>query len=63
MERITLTVKETAEYIGVSKDLIYTLVRKNEIPNVRVANRILFRKAAIDKWMLEKEQSSLTYEI
>lgn len=63
MERITLTVKEAADYIGVSKDLIYKLVRENDIPNVRVANRILFRKIAIDKWMQEKEQRSFSHEI
>lgn len=55
MERATLNVRETAAYIGISKDLVYGLVRENKIPCVRVGKRILFRKESIDKWMEEQE--------
>ncbi|WP_223596694.1 helix-turn-helix domain-containing protein [Neobacillus bataviensis] len=58
MERKTLTVKETAAYIGVSKDSIYTLVREGSIPCVRVGKRILFRKNTIENWMQIMEQKS-----
>jgi len=51
MEKITLTVKETASMIGVSTATIYTMARGNEIPHVRVRNRILFHKQTIESWL------------
>lgn len=55
MDRTTLTVKEVADYIGVSKDLVYKLVREKEIPAVRIGRRLVFRMESIEKWMVGKE--------
>ncbi|TJZ40065.1 helix-turn-helix domain-containing protein [Priestia megaterium] len=55
MNKLTITVKEAAEYIGVSKDLIYSLVREKRIPHIRVGQRILFRKQTIDQWFSIQE--------
>lgn len=49
--RITLKADETAEYLGVSIDLIYKLVREKRIPYAKMGRRILFKKEAIDKWL------------
>lgn len=59
MQRQTITAKEAADYIGVSKDTIYDLSRKKKIPCVRVGKRILFRREALDKWMDEQEAESV----
>lgn len=63
MERNTLTVIETAAYIGVSKDSIYALVRENGIPYVRVGKRILFRKETIDNWMQLQEKKAMDHTV
>lgn len=55
----TMSVKEAALYIGVSKDIIYELSRKKSIPHLRVGRRILFRKSVLDIWMYEQEKLSL----
>nr|WP_263326074.1 helix-turn-helix domain-containing protein [Neobacillus sp. Marseille-Q6967] len=55
MVRKTMTVKELADYIGVSTDLVYKMVRLNEIPFIRVGRRFLFRKETIDNWMMVQE--------
>ncbi|HDR7911768.1 DNA-binding protein [Bacillus cereus] len=55
MNRQTLNVQEIANYIGVSRDLIYKMVRTNEIPFIRIGKRLLFRKESIDKWLLSQE--------
>ncbi|MBY0005739.1 helix-turn-helix domain-containing protein [Priestia aryabhattai] len=55
----TMSVKEAALYIGVSKDTVYELTRKKNIPHLRLGRRILFRKNALDIWMCELEKSSL----
>ncbi|WP_338033013.1 helix-turn-helix domain-containing protein [Lentibacillus sediminis] len=58
IERKTMTVEETAGYLGVSKDLIYKLVRKKQIPNIKIGGRIMFKKESIDRWLSEIEQEN-----
>lgn len=56
IERTTLTMEETAKYLGISYWLVNQLVRKKEIPHFRAGGRILFRKKAIDDFMEEQEK-------
>ena len=59
VERTTLTMKETAEYLGVSYWLVNQLVRRKQIPYERVGGRVLFRIKALDEYLSEKEEKSL----
>ena len=56
--RTTLTMKETAEYLGVSYWLVTQLVKRKKIPCSRVGGKVLFRKEALDKYLNEKEKAS-----
>ncbi len=60
--RTTLTMKETAEYLGVSYWLVIQLVKRKQIPCSRVGGKVLFRKEALDKYLNEKEKASITNE-
>ena len=57
IERTTLTMKETAKYLGISYWLIGNLVRENKIPHFRIGGKILFRKKIIDKFIEEQEKN------
>lgn len=59
MERQTLNVVEIAKYLGISKDLIYQLVRENRIPHLKVGRRILFRIISINRWLQDVEEGSI----
>ena len=59
VERTTLTMKETAEYLGISYWLVNQLVRRKQIPCARVGGRVLFRVQALDEYLNNKEQESL----
>lgn len=59
VERTTLTMKETAEYLGISYWLVNQLVRRKQIPCARVGGRVLFRVQALDEYLKEKEENSL----
>ena len=59
VERTTLTMKETAEYLGISYWLVNQLVRRKQIPCARVGGRALFRVQALDEYLKEKEEKSL----
>ncbi|MBD7942516.1 helix-turn-helix domain-containing protein [Psychrobacillus sp. Sa2BUA9] len=52
MEKITLTVNEVAELIGVSTGTIYTMARLGEIPHKKIRGRVLFHRETIEKWFV-----------
>jgi len=62
VERTTLTMRETAEYLGISYWLVNQLVRRREIPCARVGGRVLFRVQVLDEYLKEKEEKSLKYQ-
>lgn len=51
IEKLTLTVEEVAKMIGVSKMTIYRMVQLNEVPSIRVRNKILFYRPTVEKWL------------
>ena len=57
VERTTLTMKETAEYLGISYWLVNQLVRRKQIPCARVGGRVLFRVQALEEYLKEKEEN------
>ena len=59
VERTTLTMKETAEYLGISYWLVNQLVRRKQIPCARVGGRLLFRVQALEEYLKEKEENSI----
>lgn len=50
LERITLTVREVAEMLGISTTTVYTMVREEELPHFKVRGKILFNKEKIIQW-------------
>lgn len=61
VQRTTLTMKEAAEYLGVSYWLINQLVRRKEIPCSKVGGKFLFRVQVLDEYLSNKEQASVNY--
>ena len=59
VDRTTLTMKETAEYLGISYWLVNQLVRRKQIPCARVGGRVLFRVQALNEYLKEKEENSI----
>lgn len=53
-----MTVREVADYLRVSSDLIYRLSQEGKIPASRVGGRWRFNREKINEWM-EGNQSSL----
>lgn len=61
VQRTTLTMKEAAEYLGVSYWLINQLVRRKEVPCSKVGGKFLFRVQILDEYLRNKEQESVSY--
>jgi len=50
-----MTVKEIAEYLNFSSDLIYSLAQQGKIPVSKVGSRWRFQREKIDRWMEEQD--------
>jgi excisionase family DNA binding protein len=49
-----LTVKELQELIPLKSTHIYTLIKKNEIPYVKLGGKYLFDSERINEWLKSK---------
>lgn len=54
MEKITMTVKEMASRLGVSRVKAYQLVNCEGFPKLRVGTRILIPVQALNEWVAEQ---------
>ena len=61
VQRTTLTMKEAAEYLGISYWLINQLVRQKQIPCSKVGGKYLFRVQVLDEYLNKKEQDSVNF--
>ncbi|MGN1311041.1 MAG: helix-turn-helix domain-containing protein [Clostridia bacterium] len=61
VQRTTLTMKEAAEYLGISYWLINQLVRRKEIPCSKVGGKFLFRVQVLDEYLSTKEEESVNF--
>ena len=53
MERVTYTVQEVAELLGISKSHAYGLVKERRLPILDIGRRKVIPKAALDTWIQE----------
>lgn len=51
-----MTVGEAADYLRLTKATIYKLVSRQQIPHLRPAGAIRFRREEIDTWMRERAE-------
>ena len=54
-----MTLEEVAQYLKVSKDSIYRLAQKGEIPASKIGNLWRFKKEEIDEWMRNKRNNKI----
>ena len=52
-----MKLEEVAQYLKVSKDSIYRLAQKGEIPASKIGNLWRFKREDIDEWMKRKENT------
>ena len=49
--KLTLSVREAADMIGISKPTMYGLIRNNEIPVIHVGKKILISRKSLTDWV------------
>jgi len=60
VQRTTLTMKEAAEYLGISYWLVNQLVRRKQIPCSKVGGKYLFRVQVLDEYLKNMEHQSIS---
>ena len=53
-DKVTLSVEETAEALGVSYSLAYRRIKAGDIPSRRVGHRIVVPVSRFKKWLAEE---------
>jgi len=56
VERLTLTIEETAKLLGIGRQLAYDRVKTGEIPVIKVGRRLLVPRRALEN-LLAKGQA------
>ena len=49
-----MDIKELADYLGIGKSKIYSLIRTRSIPASRIGRQYRFSKEVIDSWLRER---------
>lgn len=52
-DRLTLTVSEAAQVLGISRALAYELVARGELPSLRLGRRLVVPRKALDTLLEE----------
>lgn len=60
-ERLTVSVEEAAEILGISRALAYSLVARQQLPSLKLGRRVVVPRRALDR-MLEVEPPASTSE-
>jgi excisionase family DNA binding protein len=55
-ERLAYTVTETASALGIGRTVAYDLIRRGEIPHVRIGRSIRIPRASLDSWLTARTQ-------
>lgn len=51
MERMTLSVAEVQQALGVGRNTVYELVNRSDFPKIRVGRKIIVPRDAFAKWL------------
>lgn len=54
IQKEIMDVKELADYLGIGKSKIYSLIRNKKIPASKIGRQYRFSKNVIDTWLKEK---------
>ena len=49
VQRLTLTIEETAKLLGIGRQLAYDRVKTGEIPVIKIGRRLLVPRSALEK--------------
>ena len=65
-DRLTLSLSEAAELLGITSDQLYELTRNrsrsrqsNPLPFLKLGKRLAFRREALEQWVIAQEAATM----
>ncbi len=58
MEKLTVTVEEMANMLGICEPKAYELVNREDFPSFRLGRRWVIPKVGLEQWLLEQASPS-----
>ena len=59
MEKATLTVIETAEYLGIGRNQTYRMINDGILPAVKIGRQFRVPLISLEKWLINEAEKSL----
>lgn len=56
MEKIVYTIPEVAQLLGISRSYAYELVKRNEIPILKLGKRRMIPKQYLEQWIQQNTE-------
>jgi len=53
-----MTVQEVADYLRLSKDSVYKLVKQGELPAAMILNKLRFKRTSIEEYFKVREMNN-----
>ena len=63
MEKLTLSVAEAAEVVGISVRSMYDLVKTQGFPTIRIRNRLLVSVPGLTRWLEAQAEKGYVSQI
>lgn len=60
MKKDTMTVKDAAEYLGITEFRLRTLTNQKAIRHFKAGKKFLYKRKSLDLWMEEVQAESVT---
>jgi len=51
-----LSIEETADFLGISKNTLYEWIVQKRIPHLKVGRLVKFRREELDEWLKKRKQ-------
>lgn len=58
-ERLTLTVEEAAQMLGICSKKVYTLTHRADFPTIKLGRRTLISREGLREWVRKQEQNRI----
>lgn len=55
MCRATMSVEETAKYIGIGRNKLYTMIKEGKVPYIKFGKSIRIPRSRLEIWLQEQE--------
>jgi excisionase family DNA binding protein len=56
MDEPLMTVEQVSEWLNLTKNTVYRLVKEEGLPAAKIVHSLRFRKAEVERWLKEKTQ-------